>query len=109
MTASPPPPVSPLLHALINVREIRERARRTGDRREIETAVEAVAERTATLILSRQIGVEVQAKLPRAHASDQALRTKADAAQLNAHRQSGASPLRSVVVLREVGLEPIDG
>jgi len=42
MTASPPPPVSPLLHALIDVREILERARRTGDRREIETAIERI-------------------------------------------------------------------
>jgi len=38
--------------------------------------------RDLTLILSRQIGVEVQTKLPRAHASDQAVRIKADAGQL---------------------------
>ena len=38
--------------------------------------------RDLTLILSRQIGVEVQSKLPRAHASDQAVRAKVDAAQL---------------------------
>ncbi len=42
MTASPPAPVSPLLRALIDVREILERARRTGDRREIETAIERI-------------------------------------------------------------------
>jgi hypothetical protein len=38
--------------------------------------------RDLTLILSRQIGVEVQAKLPRSHALDQVVRAKADAAQL---------------------------
>jgi hypothetical protein len=38
--------------------------------------------RDLTLILSRQIGVEVQSKLPRAHATDDAVRVKADAAQL---------------------------
>ena len=38
MTASPPPPVPPLVRALTEVREILERARRTGDRREIEAA-----------------------------------------------------------------------
>jgi hypothetical protein len=42
MTASPPAPVSPLLRALLDVREILERARRTGDRREIETAIERI-------------------------------------------------------------------
>ncbi len=42
MTASPPPPVSPLLRALMDVREILERARRTGDRREIEAAIERI-------------------------------------------------------------------
>ena len=42
MTASPPPPVSPLIRALIDVREILERARRTGDRREIEAAIERI-------------------------------------------------------------------
>ena len=42
MTASPPAPVSPLLRALIDVREIRERARRTGDQREIEAAIERI-------------------------------------------------------------------
>ena len=38
MTASPSPPDPPLVRALIEVREILERARRTGDRREIEAA-----------------------------------------------------------------------
>jgi hypothetical protein len=42
MTASPPPPVSPLIRALIDVREILERARRTGDQCEIETAIERI-------------------------------------------------------------------
>ncbi len=42
MTASPPAPVSPLLRALLDVREMLERARRTGDRREIETAIERI-------------------------------------------------------------------
>ncbi len=42
MTASPPAPVSPLLRALLDVREILERARRNGDRREIETAIERI-------------------------------------------------------------------
>ncbi len=42
MTASPPAPVSPLLRALLDVREILERARRTGDRREIEATVERI-------------------------------------------------------------------
>ncbi len=42
MTASPPAPVSPLLRALLDVREILERARRTGDRREIEAAIERI-------------------------------------------------------------------
>ena len=51
MTASPPRPVPPLVRALLDVREILERARRTGDQREIETAVEAVAERTARALL----------------------------------------------------------
>ena len=51
MTASPPPPVSPLVRALLDVREILERARRTGDQREIETAVEAVAERAPRAFL----------------------------------------------------------
>ena len=35
----------------MDVREILERARRTGDRREIEAAGEAVAERTARALL----------------------------------------------------------
>jgi len=39
MTASPPAPVSPLLRALLDVREILERARRTGDRREVYVAL----------------------------------------------------------------------
>ncbi len=42
MTASPPPPVPPLVRALLEVREILERARRTGDRREIEAAIERI-------------------------------------------------------------------
>ena len=42
MTASPLAPVSPLLRALMDVREILERARRTGDRREIEAAIERI-------------------------------------------------------------------
>ena len=42
MTASPPAPISPLLRALLDVREILERARRTGDRREIEAAIERI-------------------------------------------------------------------
>jgi hypothetical protein len=42
MTASPPPSVSPLIRALNDVREILERARRTGDRREIEAAIERI-------------------------------------------------------------------
>jgi len=42
MTASPPPPVPPLVRALTDVREILERARRTGDRREIEAAIERI-------------------------------------------------------------------
>ncbi len=42
MTASPPAPVSPLLRALLDVREILERARLSGDRREIEAAIERI-------------------------------------------------------------------
>lgn len=42
MTASPPPSVPPLVKALRDVREILERARRTGDRREIEAAIERI-------------------------------------------------------------------
>ena len=42
VTASPPPPVPPLVKALRDVREILERARRTGDRRELETAIERI-------------------------------------------------------------------
>ncbi len=42
MTASPPRPVPPLARAQLDVREILEHARRTGDRREIETAVERI-------------------------------------------------------------------
>ncbi len=42
MTASPPAPVSPLLRALLDVREILERARHTGDRLEIEAAIERI-------------------------------------------------------------------
>jgi len=42
MTASPPPLVPPLVRALREVREILERARRSGDRREIEMAIERI-------------------------------------------------------------------
>ena len=42
MTASPPPSVPPLVRALLDVRDVLEHARRTGDRREIETAVERI-------------------------------------------------------------------
>ena len=42
MTASRPPSVPPLARALLDVREILERARRTGDRREIEAAIERI-------------------------------------------------------------------
>ncbi len=42
MTASPPSPVPPMARALMDVREILERARRTGDRREIEAAIERI-------------------------------------------------------------------
>ncbi len=42
MNASPPAPVPPLVRALQDVREVLERARRTGDRREIEAAIERI-------------------------------------------------------------------
>ncbi len=42
MTASPPPPIPPMKRALIEVREILERARRTGNKREIEAAIERI-------------------------------------------------------------------
>lgn len=43
MTASPPPPVPPLVQALRDVREILYRARRKGgDVCEIETAIERI-------------------------------------------------------------------
>jgi hypothetical protein len=42
MTASPPPPIPPLARALKEVREILERTRRTGDKREIEAAIERI-------------------------------------------------------------------
>jgi len=42
VTASPLPLVPPLVRALREVREILERARRTGDRREIEAAIERI-------------------------------------------------------------------
>ncbi len=42
MTASPPAPVPPPVRALLDVREVLERARRTGDRREIEAAIERI-------------------------------------------------------------------
>ncbi len=38
MAASPPDPITPLIRALLDVREILERARRTGDQREIEAS-----------------------------------------------------------------------
>ena len=43
MTASPPPSIPPLVRALTDVREMLERARHTGDRREIEAAIERIA------------------------------------------------------------------
>ncbi len=42
MTASPPPPAPPLVRALMDVREILERARQSGNRREIEAAIERI-------------------------------------------------------------------
>ncbi len=42
MTASPPRPVPPMARALMDVREILERARRTGDRCEFEAAIERI-------------------------------------------------------------------
>jgi hypothetical protein len=42
LTASPPPPIPPLARALKEVREILERARRTGNRREIVAAIERI-------------------------------------------------------------------
>jgi len=42
MTASPLPPVPPPIRALLDVREILERARRSGDRHEIEAAIERI-------------------------------------------------------------------
>ena len=42
MTASAPPPVPRLVRALMDVREILERARRTGAPREIEAAIERI-------------------------------------------------------------------
>ncbi len=42
MTTSPPSPVPPLVRALLDVREILEHARRTGNRREIEAAIERI-------------------------------------------------------------------
>ena len=42
MTASPPRPAPPLVRALLDVREMLERARRTGDQREIEAAIERI-------------------------------------------------------------------
>ncbi len=42
MTASPPQSVPPLARALLDVREMLEHARRTGDRREIEAAIERI-------------------------------------------------------------------
>ncbi|MDH3667161.1 MAG: hypothetical protein OEN23_09570 [Paracoccaceae bacterium] len=40
MTASPPPPIPSLEHVLMDVREIPEHAHRTGNKREIEAAIE---------------------------------------------------------------------
>ncbi len=42
MAAFPPPSVPPLARALMDVREILERARRTGGRREIQAAIERI-------------------------------------------------------------------
>ena len=42
MTASPPPTVPRLVRALMDLREILERARRTGAPREIEAAIERI-------------------------------------------------------------------
>lgn len=43
MTASPPPPVAPLVQALRDVREILYRAvRKGGDVREVEAAIERI-------------------------------------------------------------------
>jgi hypothetical protein len=42
MAALLPPPVPPLVRALREVREILERARRAGDRLEIEAAIERI-------------------------------------------------------------------
>ena len=42
MTASPPPPVPPLVQALRDVREMLYRAVRKGDMREIEAAIERI-------------------------------------------------------------------
>ena len=42
MTAFPQTPPRPLLYALLDVREIRERTSRTGDLREIEAAIERI-------------------------------------------------------------------
>ncbi len=64
MTASPPPPVPPLVRALLDVREILERARRTGDRREIEAAVVALTYRATIdqpqrFVHARAVGAHV--------------------------------------------------
>ena len=42
MTASPPPPVPPLMRALRDVRETLERARRKQDLRKVEVAIERI-------------------------------------------------------------------
>lgn len=42
MTASPPPPILPLVQALRDVREFLYRAVRKGDMREVETAIERI-------------------------------------------------------------------
>lgn len=42
MTASPPPPVPPLVQALRDVRETLYRARRKSDWREVEAAIERI-------------------------------------------------------------------
>jgi hypothetical protein len=42
MTASPWQPDPPIFHGMKDVRELLERARRAGDRREIEAAIERI-------------------------------------------------------------------
>jgi len=79
MTASPPPADPPLVRTLCEVREILERARRTGDRREIAQAIERINReldglgwRLQSLGLVRQAG-------PRAGGADGATVQSVDA------------------------------